>query len=370
MKTIRVGIIGQGRSGRDIHGVYLATDPRFKIVAVADAIAGRRQRAKTEYQCDAYRDHQALLRRQDIDLIVNASFSHQHVPITLECLRAGFHVLCEKPLAARAKDVDRLVAAARRAGKVLAVFHQSHFAPHFQQIRQVIDSGVLGRIVQISIAYNSWARRWDWQTLTGYNAGNLLNTGPHPLHQGLVLFGDALPQVTCFMDRTDGSYGDAENHVKVILAGAGHPLVDIEVSSCCAYPPVTYNVSGTRGGLKATTASVEWRYIKWEESPTHKLTTVPLSNPDGTPSYPVDELRWHTGAWPAAMPAAAQKKTGYSPAAAATTNLTQAYYDRFYETLTAGTPMETTLKLARRQIAVIEECQRQNPQIYGKRTKR
>ena len=369
MKTIRVGIIGQGRSGRDIHGVYLATDPRYKIVAVADAIAGRRKRAISEYQCAAYRDHQQLLKRKDLDLIVNASFSHQHAPISLECLQAGFHVLSEKPFAARVKEVDRLIAAARRAKKVLAVFHQSHFAPHFQKVRQVIDSGVLGRIVQISIAYNGWARRWDWQTLMDYNAGSLLNTGPHPLHQGLTLFGDAMPKVACFMDRTDGSYGNAENHVKVIFSGAGHPLVDIEVSSCCAYPQVTFNVYGTRGGLKATGSNVEWRYIKWDESPKQKLTTVPLSNPDGTPSYPVDNLQWHTGVWPETIPADAQKKAGYTAATAATTNLTQAYYDQLYQTLTVGTPMEVTVAMARRQIAVIEECQRQNPQIYGKRRK-
>ncbi|MCG3148665.1 MAG: Inositol 2-dehydrogenase/D-chiro-inositol 3-dehydrogenase [Verrucomicrobiae bacterium] len=348
----------------------MATDPRYKIVAVVDAIAGRRQRATKEYQCAAYRDYHALLKRQDIDLIVNASFSHQHAPISLECLRAGFHVLCEKPLAARAKEVDGLIAAARRAGKVLAVFHQSHFAPHFQQIRKVIDSGVLGRIVQVSIAYNGWARRWDWQTLTGFNAGSLLNTGPHPLHQGLVLFGDAMPKVTCFMDRTDGSYGDAENHVKVIFAGAGHPLVDIEVSSCCAYPPVTFNVYGTRGGLKATAGSVEWRYFRWEAAPRHKVTAVPVRNADGTPAYPVESLPWQTGVWPETGPAADATKTGYSPAAAATTSMTGVYYDRLYETLTRGTPMETSLELARRQIAVIEECQRQNPQIYGKRAKK
>lgn len=361
MKIINVGIIGQGRSGRDIHGLYLKTDPRFKIVAIADAMADRRKRAESEYQCATYRDHGALLERDDIDLIVNASFSHQHVPVSLEALRAGFHVLSEKPIASRAKDVDQLIAAAKKAGKVLGVFHQSHFAPHFQKVREVIASGVLGRIAQISIQYNGWARRWDWQTLTAYNGGSLLNTGPHPLHQGLTLFGDAMPKVTCFMDATEGSYGDAENHVKLIMSGKGHPLIDIEISSVCAYPHVTINVYGTRGGLKSTGSSVEWRYLDWKASPKHKVTTVPLSNPDGTPAYATEALNWLKGTWPEEV---ASTSAGYSPASAATANLTQAYYDRFYETLTTGKPMEITLALARRQIAVIEECQRQNPHIY------
>ena len=124
-----------------------------------------------------------------------------HVPITLDCLNHGYHVLCEKPLARRAAEVDTLIAAAQENDKILAIFQQSRYAPAFRKLREVIDSGVLGRIVQISIAYNGFARRWDWQTLQEYNGGNLLNTGPHPVDQALQLFGtDIMPQVTCIMD--------------------------------------------------------------------------------------------------------------------------------------------------------------------------
>jgi len=366
VKRIRTAIIGQGRSGRDIHGAYLATDRRFKIVAAADFIKDRRERAAGEYGCDVYKDYREILARKDIDLVVNASFSHMHVPISLECLKAGFHTLSEKPLASRAKDVDKLTRASGKTGKVFAVFQQGRYAPYFKQVRKVIDSGVLGDIVQISIAFNGWARRWDWQTLKSYNGGSLLNTGPHPLDQALVLFGDGKPKVTCFMDGTDGCFGDAENHVKLILAGRGHPMIDLEVSSCCAFPPVTYNVYGTRGGMKATGSSAEWKYFKWREAGKRALTKVPLSKPDGKPSYPVDEIKWYTKTWPAEEKKA-DKKAGYSAATAAESNLTQAFYNMLYKTLSKGVPLEVTPQQVRRQAAVIEECQRQNPQIYRKK---
>jgi len=115
------------------------------------------------------------------------------------------------------------------------------------QVQKVIKSGVLGRIVQISIAFNGFSRRWDWQTMQSRNGGNLANTGPHPLDQALQLFGKGMPKVTCYMDHTDNSLGDAEDHVKVLLSGRGHPTIDLEVSSCCAYPCFVYNVYGTRG---------------------------------------------------------------------------------------------------------------------------
>ncbi|MBI2440611.1 MAG: Gfo/Idh/MocA family oxidoreductase [Lentisphaerae bacterium] len=377
MKKIRVAIIGQGRSGRDIHGAYLITDPRFQITAAVDPLEDRQRRAAQEYHCDVYRDYHQLFKRRDLDLVVNATYSQLHAPISLAFLKAGYNVLCEKPLAATVKEVDRLIVTARKSKKVLAIFQQSRFAPYFVQLQQVIRSGVLGRIVQISIAFNGFSRRWDWQTLQSRNGGSLANTGPHPLDQALQLFGEGQPKVACFMDHTDNSFGNAEDHVKVILSGAGHPTIDLEVSCCCAYPCFNYNIYGTRGGLKATQANMEWKYYKRSEAPRHKLTKEPLFNPDGTPAYPHEALVWHTGFWPAvaqgamagkpAAPAAKagakSKATGYTPAAPVS-NLTAAFYSMLYRTLTRGAPLAITPEQVRRQIAVIDECRRQNPRIY------
>ena len=366
MKTIRVAIIGQGRSGRGIHGNYLSKDDSFEIAAVADKIAKRRDWAAAEYGCDTYADYRRMLKRDDLDLVVNATFSNLHVPINLEVLAAGHNLLSEKPLAAKVSDVDRLIEASKKSGKVFAIYQQSRYAPYFEQVREVINSGVLGSIVQISIRFNGHARRWDWQTLTRRMGGNLLNTGPHPLDQALQLFGDGMPAVTCFMANTEGSFGNAENHVKVLLSGKGHPLIDLEVSSCCAYPPFTYSVYGTRGGLTATTSTAEWRYYKPEEAPKQALTWDPLENEKGAPVYGSETLEWHTGVWPEKTKS--KKDAAYSSAAAPTQGgMTGKFYRMLYKTLTKGTPLLITPEQVRRQIAVIEECHRQNPEIWGKR---
>ena len=367
MKVIKLAIIGQGRSGRDIHGAWLVKDPaRYKIAAVADPIKERREKAAGEYNCEACKDYRELFKRKDIDLIVNAAFSHLHVPITLEILKAGYHALCEKPIAARAGDVDRLMAAAKKAGKVFAIFQQARFAPYFAKVQEIIASGVLGRIVQVSINFNGFSRRWDWQTMQSYNGGSLLNTGPHPLDQALVLFGKGMPEVRCFMDRAN-TFGNAEDHVKLILSGRGHPLIDLEVSCCCAYPAATYNVYGTRGGMKATTANnAEWKYFKLSEAPKQKLITGSLSKPDGLPDYCSETLKWQEEKWPGAS--AGTAAAAYSPATAAGANMTETFYNMLYKTLTAKAPLAVTPEQVRRQIAVIEECRRQNPQIYRKKT--
>lgn len=351
MKQINVAILGQGRSGRNIHGKFFLSAPEmFKVVAVVDPLEDRRERAVKEYGCDVYSDYRCLFDRKDIDLIVNATPSHLHVPITLDILKHGFNVLCEKPLARRASEVDSLIEEAEKSGSVFAIFQQSRYAPYFQQVRKIINSGVLGRIIQISIQFNGFMRRWDWQTVQEYNAGSLLNTGPHPMDQALQLFGtDIMPKVTCIMDRAN-TFGDAEDYVKVILQAPGRPTIDLEVSSCCAYPSFTYNVQATCGGLKGSMDHIDWKYFKPEEAPQQHLIRTPLVDENNMPCYCSETLKWYEESW--------DLPKGQKDLFDTTSG---AFYKMLYNTLTTGAPLEITPQEVRQQIAVIEECHRQNP---------
>lgn len=268
--------------------------------------------------------------------------------MSLELLQAGFHVLCEKPLARKAEEVDRLIAAAKQAGKVLAVFQQARFNPVFLQLRKVIDSGLLGRIVQISLTASNFSRRWDWQTLKAYNGGNLLNTGAHYLDQMLQLIeAETTPNVVCHMDNAN-SFGDAEDYCKIILTGDGKPLVDIEISSCNVYPGPTYTIQGTNGGLKASLNAVEWKYFKPEEAPAHELETKPIRNVDGLPAYCKEELQWYEESW-------------QLDAETANPSPHIAFYRSLHATMTEGMPLVVSPEQVRLQIAVMERCFRQNP---------
>ncbi|MCL6445793.1 MAG: Gfo/Idh/MocA family oxidoreductase [Alicyclobacillus sp.] len=354
MAPIRVAILGQGRSGRDIHAFSLQKLPElYQIVAVVDDLPMRRERAEQELGCVAYADAHELFKRDDIDLVVNALPSAMHVPVTLEFLQHGFNVLCEKPLARRAHEVDTLIEAAKAAGKTLAIFQQSRFSPAFQQVKRVLDSGVLGRVVRFSIAYNGFARRWDWQTLKAMNGGNLLNTGPHPVDQALQIFGtDVMPKVWCHMDQANTA-GDAEDYVKLILQGEGRPIVDVEISSCEAYPQFTYHVQATNGGLTGNLTHLTWRYFRPEEATLQTLVTTPLAKADGTPAYCGEELKWYEESW------------DIDPEQGRDLFLTMAhaYYRMLYAALTEGAPLTVTPEQVRQQIAVMEECFRQNPRF-------
>ena len=101
MKKLNLAIIGQGRSGKNIHGAYYVSEANtyYNVKYVVDADAQRREVSLERYPgCQVFADYQQLFACDDIDLVVNASYSEMHYPITKDLLSHGFNVLVEKPL--------------------------------------------------------------------------------------------------------------------------------------------------------------------------------------------------------------------------------------------------------------------------------
>ena len=349
MKKLNVAIIGQGRSGRDIHGRYFLTEhgkERYNVVAVADKIAARRERAVQEYGCDVYEDYRELLKRSDIDVVVNSTFSYLHYPVTIDALRAGKNVVSEKPFSKFAIECEDMIRTAKENNVTLTVFQQSRIAPYFTRICEIIDSGKLGEIAQITIHFSGYSRRWDWQTSRRFYGGCLLNTGPHPMDQALHLLNTGeMPNVFSVLKRIN-SAGDAEDYAKVILTAPNRPLIDVEISPADAYNDFTYRIHGSRGSLTATLSKIKWKYF--DEKPMPELTLEPLTGADGlSPAYCSEKLNWNEFE---------EDLTG-SPFDYAPTK----YYENLYDHLVNGADILIKPEKIVQQIRVMELIHAQNP---------
>lgn len=349
MKKLRVAIIGQGRSGRDIHGKFFLSpeNDRYEVVAVVDQLEKRRLRAEKEYGCEVFGDYRQLYGRDDIDLVINSTFSHLHYHVTMDLLTHGFNVVVEKPFSARYEECQAMIRAAKEHNVMLCVFQQSHFAPYYRRIREILDSGVLGRPVQISIHFSGFARRWDWQCSQRFYGGSLRNTGPHPLEQALdILDSDEMPPVFSKLDRVN-SFGDAEDYCKIIMTQPGKPLIDLEISSCDAYNDYNYNIQCSHGSLRATLSHIKYQYFTESEAPSQRMTLEPLEHADGTPAYCGETLAWH--------------KFEEDLTGSAFDVAVKCYYDNIFDHLVNGAPLIIRPEKIAQQIALIEEVHRQNP---------
>lgn len=294
-RKLNVAIIGQGRSGMGIHGEYMLRDEAkelFNVVAVVDWMEVRRNRAKELWNCDVYENYTDLFGRDDIDLVINSSLSYLHASISTDLLNHGFNVVVEKPFGKYTLECEKAIEAAKKNGKMLSVFQQSRFAPYYEEVKSVIESGVLGKIQQISIKFSGFKRRWDWQCSNRYYAGALLNTGPHPLDQALDLLNtDDMPNVFSVLKIANSS-GDAEDYVKLILTYPDRPLIDLEINGVDAYCDHLYDIYGERGSLRAGHTKIEYKYH--DACPIPPITFETMTQEDGvSPAFCSEELNWH-----------------------------------------------------------------------------
>ncbi len=344
---IKVGIAGLGRSGWGIHGWLLGkvTD-KFSVVAVFDKDPARLEEAKAKFGCATYDTFEKLLRNKNVELVVVAMPSHLHAECTIKALKKGKHVVTEKPMAANLREADRMIRTAAASGKVFTVFQNYRYEPTYRKIKEIVQSGALGRIVEIQISIHGFGRRWDWQTLKKNGGGTLRNTGPHMLDMALDLLGHVDVTPWCHMDRAL-TLGDAEDHVKVILQAPGKPLVDIEITSASAYKHDMWLIMGTQGGLTSNGSDVKWKYFNPAELPPRQVDEQPT--PDR--GYNTEPIPWKEESW--------LRKDYVGPTQ-------EGFYLDLYESLCHGAPLAVKPEEVRRQMWVIEQCFKQSP-VYNEK---
>lgn len=290
---IRVGICGLGRSGRNIHARtigQLAAD--FQVVAVHDIDAQRLAATAAELQATPHASFTALIGDPAVDLVVIASYNGFHAEQAAMALAAGKHTLCDKPIGLTAADVERLIHVAAASQRTFAPFQQRRYQADFQKVRDVIASGVLGRIHSIHIHWHGFKRRWDWQTSRATHGGALNNNGPHPIDHALELIGASEPHVWCIGERVLCS-GDAEDHLQIVLSQPGHPTVMVELSDAIAYGQPRWVVSGSHGGLTGSDRALSWKWVDSTAMPPRPLDFA--STPDR--SYNSETLTWREDTW-------------------------------------------------------------------------
>ena len=342
-ERIRTAIVGLGRAGWDIHALTLEQLPElFRIATVVDRDPARREEASQKFGCHTTDNFDDILTDPAIDLVIIATPNLLHAPQTIAALKASKHVVCDKPMATSVAEADAMIHAGNESGRILSIFHNMRYWPDFLKVREVIDSGVLGRIVQIRLTWQRFARRWDWQTLREFGGGMLNNSGAHLLDLAMQLFGPNEPQVTAILDRTLAS-GDAEDHVKVVLQAKGSPTIDVEVSHTTPYPQDRWHIMGTAGGLRGSADELEWKWVDWSQLPERPVDRSPTA---AGRSWNREELPWQSATWKKDEPYGADYGR---------------YYRDIYEIVRNGKPVVVTPESVRRVIALLDTCRELNP---------
>ena len=144
---LRVALIGFGHWGPNYARILAGTLRGARLSACAEPSAGRLATFESQYpSARAYADYKRLLRDGDVDAVIVATPTSTHREVTEDCLRAGVHVLVEKPLASTVADAEAMSALAAETGRTLMVGHTFLFNPAVRAIKRYIDDGLLGEV--------------------------------------------------------------------------------------------------------------------------------------------------------------------------------------------------------------------------------
>ena len=195
MDEVRIGIIGVGGMGTSHSRKFREGEiRRARLVAACDIEPEKLEPFK---DLKTYTDSRELIRSGEVDAVLIATPHYDHTTIGIDAFDNGLHVLVEKPISVHKADAERLIAAWKRSkNRVFGAMFQMRTEPVFKKIKQLIESGELGRIQRINWTVTAWFRTEAYYASGGWRAtwkgeggGVLLNQCPHNLDLFQWFFG-------------------------------------------------------------------------------------------------------------------------------------------------------------------------------------
>ena len=200
-EQVKIGVIGAGIGQSHIRGYKQV--PQARIVALCDADENRaRQTAREQnIEVEIYTDYRAMLDKAELDAVSVGLPNYLHAPVTIECLKAGKHVLCEKPLAMNVKEAQKMAAAAAQYHRKCMVGQVSRFRADSLFFKKLIEAGELGNIYYahaVSLRKKGIPGYGGWFTDKAQSGGGpLIDIGVHLLDVAWWLAGCPNPIAVC-----------------------------------------------------------------------------------------------------------------------------------------------------------------------------
>ena len=196
---IKVGVVGYGGAfnmGKaHLHEMQLAG---MTPTAVAEIDPARLAAATQDFRnMETYPSLAAMLKKSKVDLVAIITPHNTHAKLALMALKAGRHVVCEKPMAITTAECDAMIATARKSRVVLSTYHNRHWDGPIMNAVQHLRSGMIGDVVRVEAHWGSRSKPGDWwRTSKTISGGILYDWGVHLLEYGLQIIRSDIVEVT------------------------------------------------------------------------------------------------------------------------------------------------------------------------------
>ncbi|WP_040242613.1 oxidoreductase [Chromohalobacter japonicus] len=284
---INVGLVGYGFASKTFHAPLLMADGGMTLQAISSSDAAKVMADWPQVEVEA--SAAALFARDDIDLVVIPTPNATHYDLASAALAAGKHVVIDKPFTVTFDEAASLAEQASRAGKLLSVFHNRRWDADFLTVRDLLESGDLGRIAHFESHFDRYRPevKTRWRESAAPGGGIWYDLGPHLIDQALVLFG--MPEEILLDQACQRDGAQVDDYFHAVLR-YGQQRIILHAGSLMAAPAPRFSVHGTHGSYVKHGLDPQEDMLKcgerrptpeWGEDHQHGLHTVPNVNDAG-----------------------------------------------------------------------------------------
>jgi len=241
MKKLGVAVIGTGFWGRNHARVFKELE-ETELLAVCDINAERAKNVAKQFGVRAYTNMGKMLKRKDIEAVSNCVWSLTLAKETLKALKAGKHVLVEKPMATNVKQAEKLLEMAEEKGLHLTVGFLMRFIPGIQHMKNAIEDKTIGNLVCATAKRVS-----EWPERIG-DVGVVKDTAIHDIDIIRYLFGEE--PIAVYAKTGSMKYKKFEDYAQIMLTFEGGKSAFIESNWLTPYKTRTLVVTGSKALMK------------------------------------------------------------------------------------------------------------------------
>ena len=254
-----LGIIGYGGMAGH-HFSKLKDYGRLKVKGVFDVNPARLEVAK-EQGMVAYSSKEELLADEEIDLVLIATTNEVHMPLAIEAMAAGKHVICEKPVTLNSDEIIKIMDAAKKYNKVFTIDQNRRTNRDFVLMRRKVEEGLLGEPYVIeSRVEGSRGMPTGWRTIKELGGGMMLDWGVHLIDQIMYMVDEKVVNVFCKMYKIQ--YPEVDDNFRLTMTFESGLTAHIEVSTNNYITHPRWYVLGKNGTLQIDDWNCDGKIIR------------------------------------------------------------------------------------------------------------
>ena len=246
MSAINFAVIGYGGMGAyHVHNILPNENERIHIVGTYD-INEERQAISQEKGHKIFKSYDEVLADETIEAVLIATPNDLHKELSIAALKAGKHVVCEKPVALNTAELDEIVAVAQETGNTFMVHQNRRWDPDFLLVRELYRNGQIGDLFQLeSRVQGANGIPGDWRHVKKQGGGMLLDWGVHLLDQMLWLIDSPVKDVKADLSFVLGEEVDDGFFALITFENGVKAIVEVGTSNYTQLP--RWYIKGTEG---------------------------------------------------------------------------------------------------------------------------